>query len=153
MYRLARALDRRPFALDAMFFALGEQDAEWAVGVEDVAGFDDPHGHALAVLRGNFLKSGRSIERAGASLLDREAGFRAQGQNIDYRTQLVGTIAVRESPGQPKTVIVATNLRSPVVNRAAKAHGLAGFARLALMLAIDTAELLEFVDAKHGATQ
>lgn len=136
-----------------MFFAPGQQDAKWAVGIEDVSGFDDSHGNALAILRGNFLKSRRSVVRAGASFLDREAGFRAQGQDIDDRTQLVGTVAVRESPGQPETVIAATNLRSTLVNRAAKAYRFSVFARLALMLAVDSAELLEFVDPEHGATQ
>jgi hypothetical protein len=52
------------------------------------------------------------------SFLDREAGLRAQSQDVDHRAELVGAVVLPESAGEPETSVVATDLRTTTVNRA-----------------------------------
>jgi hypothetical protein len=117
--RFARTLHDCPLADHAVFFSLREQDAKWAVGIEEVTGFDNSNRHGLAILCGDFPQPGGRIECAGMSFLDRKPGFRSDTQDVDDGPEFGRAIMFPEPARQPKAFITTADLWPSFVNRTA----------------------------------
>jgi len=128
-----------------MLDILGQQYPKRSIGVQKVSGLDDSHRHALAILTGDLLQPGGSVERLRAGFLDRESSLRALGQDVDDGAEFVRAIIVSESAAMPQASVGATDLGSSLMDRAATA--------LALVFARDATELRQLADTKHRAAQ
>jgi hypothetical protein len=128
-----------------MFETLGQQHAEGSVRIQNVLRIGHSNRHFFAVATGDRVQRGGIVEGACAHLANRKPNARTAGFEIHDAAGRIRALVVFQATLEPEASIASTDRRARRVDAAA--------AGPALMRAVLTSGLCEFVDAKHRATK